>query len=116
MAEKGNSKRAIYAILAGNIAVAAIRFGAAFLSGRSAMRSRAVHPTIDSGDQVLLLHGMMPHATFYSKQVGPIVWCEFIIIVRALPIIMQMLPDKCLPWTRCNISWPAAAKGEEFPY
>ncbi len=58
MAKKANSRLAVIAALLGNIAVAVCKFGAAFLSGSSAMWSEAVHSAVDSTDQALMLHGL----------------------------------------------------------
>jgi len=51
------SARVVYAALAGNLAVAAAKFGASALSGSSAMLTEAIHSLVDSADQILLLTG-----------------------------------------------------------
>jgi hypothetical protein len=51
------SARVVYAALAGDLAVASAKFGAAALSGSSVMFSEAIHSLVDSADQLLLLSG-----------------------------------------------------------
>jgi cation diffusion facilitator family transporter len=51
------STRVVLAALAGNGAIALAKFGAAWLSGSTAMLTEAVHSLVDTGDQLLLLAG-----------------------------------------------------------
>ena len=53
-----DSKLSIYAALAGNVAVAAVKFGAFALSGSSAMLTEAIHSLVDTANQLLLLYGL----------------------------------------------------------
>ncbi len=52
------TKSVVYAALAGNVAVALIKFIAAMLTGSSAMLSEGVHSLVDTINELLLLYGL----------------------------------------------------------
>ncbi|GAB4344787.1 MAG: cation diffusion facilitator family transporter [Desulfobulbaceae bacterium] len=54
----GSSKKVVVAALIGNGLVAVTKFIAATVTGSSAMFSEGIHSVVDTGNQVLLLHGM----------------------------------------------------------
>jgi cation diffusion facilitator family transporter len=57
------SKMVVYAALIGNGLIAITKFGAASFTGSSAMFSEAIHSLVDTGNQGLLLYGMIKAQT-----------------------------------------------------
>ncbi len=55
---KSSSRKVIFAALVGNALIAISKFIAAAVTGSSAMFSEGIHSLVDTGNQILLLHGI----------------------------------------------------------
>ncbi|MDD2945552.1 MAG: cation diffusion facilitator family transporter [Acinetobacter sp.] len=53
-----SNKIVVYAALAGNLAIALVKFVAAYITNSSAMFSEAIHSVVDTLNEILLLYGM----------------------------------------------------------
>lgn len=53
-----STKKVIVAALVGNALIALTKFGAALVTGSSAMLSEGIHSVVDTGNQALMLHGL----------------------------------------------------------
>lgn len=53
-----SNKIVVYAALFGNLAIALVKFVAAYITNSSAMLSEAIHSVVDTLNEILLLHGM----------------------------------------------------------
>ncbi len=58
MAAPGGSTRVIIIAFFGNFAIALTKLTAALMTGASAMMAEAIHSFVDSGNQLLMLHGV----------------------------------------------------------
>jgi cation diffusion facilitator family transporter len=58
MVAEGESKLAVVAAIVGNLAIAVVKFIAAFMTGSSAMISEGIHSLVDTGNGTLILNGM----------------------------------------------------------
>jgi cation diffusion facilitator family transporter len=63
MSAQADTRKVVIAALAGNLAIAACKFAAAYLSSSTATLAEAVHSLADTGNQALLLVGMRLAAT-----------------------------------------------------
>ena len=68
MSAEPESKRAIYAALFANLAIAITKLAAAFFSGSSALLSEGVHSLVDTSNELLLLYGMKRAAARRSRE------------------------------------------------
>jgi cation diffusion facilitator family transporter len=62
MPARTSSTKVVYAGIVGNALVALIKFSAAAITQSSAMLSEAVHSLVDTGNQLLMLHGLQRSA------------------------------------------------------
>lgn len=89
--EGADSRKVVIAALAGNLAIAACKFGAAFLSHSTATLAEAVHSLADTGNQALLLIGMRlaaapPDARFPFGRSGEKYFWPFVVALMLFSV------------------------------
>ncbi len=89
--EGADTKKVVIAALAGNVAIATCKFGAAFLSGSTATLAEAVHSLADTGNQGLLLIGMRlaarpPDAKFPFGRSGEKYFWPFVVALMLFSV------------------------------
>jgi len=85
MAASG-SKKVIYAALIGNGLISITKFMAAGITGSSAMLSEGIHSLVDTGNQLLLLHGLKraqkpPDANFPFEHGKEVYFWSFVVAI-----------------------------------
>jgi cation diffusion facilitator family transporter len=90
-AEGADSRKVVIAALAGNMAIMACKFGAAFLSGSTATLAEAVHSLADTGNQGLLLVGIRlaarpPDARFPFGRSGEKYFWPFVVALMLFSV------------------------------
>jgi cation diffusion facilitator family transporter len=86
-----DTRKVVIAALAGNLAISACKFAAAFLSGSTATLAEAVHSLADTGNQGLLLVGMRlalkpPDAKFPFGRSGEKYFWPFVVALMLFSI------------------------------
>jgi cation diffusion facilitator family transporter len=56
--DSAESAKVVYAAIAANLAITVTKFAAAFVTGSASMLSEAVHSTVDTGNEALILVGL----------------------------------------------------------
>ena len=85
-----SSRTAIVAALVGNLLIAITKGIAAAISGSSAMLSESIHSFVDTGNEVLLLHGQhrakkppdRTHPLGYGREIY--FWAIVVALLRSL--------------------------------
>lgn len=88
---KSGAKKVIIAALAANLLIAAIKGIAAWVTGSSAILSEGIHSLVDSGNQVLLLHGqrrakMAPDEEFPFGHGKEIYFWSFVVAILVFSV------------------------------
>lgn len=91
MSAHADTRKVVIAALAGNLAIATCKFGAAFLSGSTATLAEAVHSLADTGNQGLLLVGMRlaarpPDARFPFGRSGEKYFWPFVVALMLFSV------------------------------
>ena len=79
-----SNKIVVYAALFGNLAIALVKFVAAYITNSSAMLSEAIHSVVDTLNEILLLYGMKRQSSAQMPNIllamavncisGPLLW------------------------------------------